>query len=220
MKNDYYSTAFENVAKAMAAFGNSSSYMSDTLSELMQYINDASNSTTSVAEATKTLSDRLKQEEPEIYSVPAKNLTNVQNDGTVIKFKNGSYIGVVEEAEPPLRSEMKTLNFEGELAIELPTVEFTEVYSDAKFDWEKEARQAVPSNQEQSVQKSSERPTRELKTHICLRRDTLQSWNNNSPVLMLGEVAVAFDPILDKVYLKIGDGKRTFNELPYVSTPF
>lgn len=57
---------------------------------------------------------------------------------------------------------------------------------------------------------------KELKTHICLKRDTLINWVESNPVLLEGEVAVVW-LASDLVKIKIGDGERHFIDLPYVS---
>lgn len=47
-----------------------------------------------------------------------------------------------------------------------------------------------------------------------LREDTLENWIANNPVLEKGEPAVISDSE-DSRWLKIGDGKTPFNELPW-----
>ena len=48
---------------------------------------------------------------------------------------------------------------------------------------------------------------------IQIRRDTTENWKNNNPVLTLGELGA--DITAHK--LKVGDGQRTWNNLPYVN---
>lgn len=50
----------------------------------------------------------------------------------------------------------------------------------------------------------------------CLvRRDTLARWKDFNPVLRLGEIAAVY--VSEHTFLyKIGDGERSWSELPYV----
>lgn len=55
---------------------------------------------------------------------------------------------------------------------------------------------------------------RHIKAVIQFRRATEDEWIKKNPILYLGEPALSTD-----VYkIKIGDGKRTWKELPYLSS--
>lgn len=58
---------------------------------------------------------------------------------------------------------------------------------------------------------------KQLNTTIILRNDTANNWKalENSPILSKGEVAIEFDTANNKTKLKIGDGVKTWEELPY-----
>ena len=56
----------------------------------------------------------------------------------------------------------------------------------------------------------------EIKTNICMKRDSLENWVDHNPVLRDGELAVVWlDPWTVK--LKVGDGERSFIDLPYIT---
>lgn len=57
--------------------------------------------------------------------------------------------------------------------------------------------------------------TTTINTRIALRYDNHATWETQNPVLKAGEMAI--DVNNSKVMLKVGDGRHTFNELPYVS---
>lgn len=58
-----------------------------------------------------------------------------------------------------------------------------------------------------------------VKTRISLRTDTVENWTANKDVVLLdGEMAVVIDG--DSQRLKIGDGQRTFENLPYIADKF
>lgn len=54
-----------------------------------------------------------------------------------------------------------------------------------------------------------------LKTKIVLRNDVAESWILNNPLLLAGEAGVEKDTGL----FKIGDGERSWNDLPYANKP-
>lgn len=57
---------------------------------------------------------------------------------------------------------------------------------------------------------------KEIKTVITMKRDILENWMLNDPVLHDGELAIVWiSP--EEVRLKVGDGKRRFLDLPYIS---
>ena len=74
---------------------------------------------------------------------------------------------------------------------------------------------------EQPVQDAVQIPaapkTYNLNTRIKLRADNKADWENSNPTLLKGEVAIVFNG--DNTYLKVGDGERSFKDLPYVSSP-
>ena len=64
--------------------------------------------------------------------------------------------------------------------------------------------------------------SKDVYTHIKIRRDTLENWKNENPILELGEISVvlgeAFLNGIDyDVKLKIGDGTHRWLELRYVN---
>ena len=68
-----------------------------------------------------------------------------------------------------------------------------------------------------AVQAPSAQKTYNLNTRIKLRADNKADWEDSNPTLMKGEVAIVFNG--DNTYLKVGDGERSFKDLPYVSSP-
>lgn len=67
-----------------------------------------------------------------------------------------------------------------------------------------------------------------LNTRIQLKYDTLENWNNSTGILKAGEVAIATVPeggsgqevgsvTTPQVLVKVGDGKNTFANLPYIT---
>lgn len=58
-----------------------------------------------------------------------------------------------------------------------------------------------------------------IDTRICLKYDLLSAWEKDGADLELkpGEAVVAFDSDTDTHRMKIGDGKRTFKELPWAN---
>lgn len=67
-----------------------------------------------------------------------------------------------------------------------------------------------------------------LNTRIQLKYDTLENWNNSTGILKAGEVAIATVPAgstgqevgsvaTPQVLVKVGDGKNTFANLPYIT---
>lgn len=58
-----------------------------------------------------------------------------------------------------------------------------------------------------------------IDTRICLKYDLLSAWEKDGADLGLkpGEAVVAFDSDTDTHRMKIGDGKRTFKELPWAN---
>lgn len=53
-----------------------------------------------------------------------------------------------------------------------------------------------------------------LKTRIKQRRDTVDNWTNNNPVLLKGEIAIVEDTD-GAIRFKVGDGSKTFSALAY-----
>lgn len=67
-----------------------------------------------------------------------------------------------------------------------------------------------------------------LNTRILLKYDTLENWNKSTGILRAGEVAIATVPVgstgeqvgsvaTPQVLVKVGDGKNTFANLPYIT---
>lgn len=56
----------------------------------------------------------------------------------------------------------------------------------------------------------------EVITKIILRNDTLANWESVNPILAVGEVAVVYFTD-NTTRVKIGDGTRTFTDLPYLA---
>lgn len=50
---------------------------------------------------------------------------------------------------------------------------------------------------------------------VCPRRDTMNEWEQNNPILRLNEIAVAYCD--NETKYKLGDGVRTFVFLPFAS---
>ena len=57
---------------------------------------------------------------------------------------------------------------------------------------------------------------KEIKTVIAMKRDTLENWILNDPMLHDGELAIVWISS-EEVRLKVGDGERSFLDLPYIS---
>lgn len=53
---------------------------------------------------------------------------------------------------------------------------------------------------------------------IQLRRDTATNWTSNNPVLAVGEIGIELNEPSSADRLKIGDGTRAWNDLPYLNT--
>ena len=53
-----------------------------------------------------------------------------------------------------------------------------------------------------------------LKTRIQVKRDTASNWETNNPVLLNGEEIIV-DTSAGEVRMKIGDGKKTYTQLPF-----
>ena len=53
-----------------------------------------------------------------------------------------------------------------------------------------------------------------LKTRIQVKRDTASNWETNNPVLLNGE-EIIIDTSAGEVRTKIGDGKKTYTQLPF-----
>ena len=52
-----------------------------------------------------------------------------------------------------------------------------------------------------------------LNTRLVFRRDTLENWETNNPILMSGEPSIATDA-KGNIYLKIGNGIDAWTDLP------
>lgn len=57
----------------------------------------------------------------------------------------------------------------------------------------------------------------QLNTRLVLRNDDSAAWlSAKDSILLKGEIGIEFDPnIQGKVRMKVGDGERTWEELPY-----
>lgn len=53
----------------------------------------------------------------------------------------------------------------------------------------------------------------EINTRIALKRDTEANWTSNNPIPLNGEVILV--DVEDKVRFKVGDGEKTYNQLPF-----
>ena len=73
-------------------------------------------------------------------------------------------------------------------------------------------------NQNQKLQQHQEEPksATHLKMRMTMRFDTYENWLMSDVVLLQGELAIAHDTLLDKMYLKCGDGTRTWVHLPFI----
>lgn len=59
--------------------------------------------------------------------------------------------------------------------------------------------------------------TKEFKARLINKIDTYENWNTNNPVLLKGEIAIVDVPEEPAVLMKIGDGTKQFNDLPWIS---
>lgn len=66
--------------------------------------------------------------------------------------------------------------------------------------------------------------TKEFKARLINKIDTYENWNTNNPVLLKGEIAIVDVPASTDVVqqepavlMKIGDGTKQFNDLPWIS---
>lgn len=66
--------------------------------------------------------------------------------------------------------------------------------------------------------------TKEFKARLINKIDTYENWNTNNPVLLKGEIAIVDVPASTDavqqepaVLMKIGDGTKQFNDLPWIS---
>ena len=55
----------------------------------------------------------------------------------------------------------------------------------------------------------------QINTRIRQKRDTAANWTNNNPVLLNGELIVV-ETSTGAIRLKVGDGVKTFNQLPFL----
>ena len=56
-----------------------------------------------------------------------------------------------------------------------------------------------------------------INTKFVLRNDTLENWKVSTLVLHKGEPALELDPVKLTAKIKIGDGTKTFRDLPYAT---
>ena len=54
---------------------------------------------------------------------------------------------------------------------------------------------------------------------LVLRNDTLTNWNTHDPILLKGEIGIAFDTSTGESFIKIGDGVKTWSGLEYFVIP-
>ena len=81
------------------------------------------------------------------------------------------------------------------------------IEDDTKYDW-----------QEEEIQLKNKKPIT-FHTKITLRYDEETNWQRENPVLLKGEIAVVHTT-RDEFFLKVGDGTRSYNFLPFVQTGY
>lgn len=84
------------------------------------------------------------------------------------------------------------------------------IEDDTKYDWQEE--------EEKEVQPKNKKPTI-FHTRITLRYDEETNWQRENPVLLKGEIAVVHTT-RDEFFLKVGDGTRSYNFLPFIQTGY
>lgn len=126
----------------------------------------------------------------------------------------------LSENAKPLDSEM-AIEYESpktrdEFRVELPRFD-TSIPNFTETMAPKASIESFEQPVQDAVQTPSAPKTYNLNTRIKLRSDNKADWEDSNPTLMKGEVAIVFNG--DNTYLKVGDGERSFKDLPYVSSP-
>lgn len=108
--------------------------------------------------------------------------------------------------------------------------EYTSVYSDAEFDFDKKKTVFTPMLENAAgpdtitkVQEYVEKTDHKIATgkgcRIMLRNDTSSNWNEATIIPLKGEVCIEYSDDGSECYAKCGDGVRPFRELPYITSP-
>ena len=107
--------------------------------------------------------------------------------------------------------------------------EYTSVYSDVEFDFDKDKTIFTPmlesatgldtlTKVQEHVEKADPKTT--IKgCRIMLRNDTSSNWNESTIIPLKGEVCIEYSDDGSECYAKCGDGVRPFRELPYITSP-
>ena len=87
------------------------------------------------------------------------------------------------------------------------------IEDDTKYDWQENT-----GIEEKPKLKKDKKPIT-FHTRITLRYDEETNWQRENPVLLQGEIAVVHTA-RDEFFLKVGDGKRSYNFLPLIQTGY
>lgn len=87
------------------------------------------------------------------------------------------------------------------------------IEDDTKYDWQENT-----TIEEKPTLKKDKKPVT-FHTRIKLRYDEETNWQEGNPVLLQGEIAVVHTA-RDEFFLKVGDGKRSYNFLPFIQTGY
>lgn len=108
--------------------------------------------------------------------------------------------------------------------------EYTSVYSDAEFDFDKDKTVFTPmlenaagldtvTEVQEYVEKADHKVIIGKDCRIMLRNDTSSNWNEATIIPLKGEVCIEYSDDGRECYAKCGDGVRPFRELPYITSP-
>ena len=108
--------------------------------------------------------------------------------------------------------------------------QYTSVYSDAEFDFNKNKTKFISMLDEASVLDTVseikeyvnkvDHPAPKVKgCRILLRNDTSSNWENATMIPLKGEICIEYSDDGRECHAKCGDGVRPFRELPYITSP-
>ena len=109
--------------------------------------------------------------------------------------------------------------------------QYTSVYSDAEFDFDKNKTKFISMLDEASVldtvaeiqeyvDKVDYSASQVKGCRILLRNDTSSNWDNATIIPLKGEICIEYSDDGRECHAKCGDGVRPFRELPYITAPF
>lgn len=99
--------------------------------------------------------------------------------------------------------------------------EYTSVYSDAEFDFDKKKTEFASMTESTiDIEKTTTKQETEIKgCRIVLRNDTSSNWEDATIIPLKGEICIEYSDDGRECHAKCGDGVRPFRELPYITSP-